>query len=88
MWKKKKDHNQPSSSSTPTEKIFVRMGDKMQEIIKEIKKGGVRLINHTISLLHVITINVQGICLSKANEVMHLDMVSHCINDGLGNLVH
>jgi hypothetical protein len=63
---KKKDHNQPSNSSTPIEKIFSRMGDIMQEIINEIKKGGVQLINHTISLLHVITIDVRGIRLSKA----------------------
>jgi hypothetical protein len=28
------------------------------------------------------------ICLSKVNEVMHPDMVFHCVNDGLGNLVH
>jgi hypothetical protein len=27
---KKKDHNQPSSSSTSTEKTFARMGDIMQ----------------------------------------------------------
>jgi hypothetical protein len=35
---KKKDHNQPSSSSSPTKKTFVQMGDIMQEIINEIKK--------------------------------------------------
>jgi hypothetical protein len=28
------------------------------------------------------------ICLSKANVVMHLGMVFHCINNGLGNSVH
>ncbi len=38
---KKKDHNQPSSSSTLMEKVFVRMGDIMQEIINEVKEGGV-----------------------------------------------
>jgi uncharacterized Zn finger protein len=37
---KKKNHNQPSSSSTSTEKTFVRMGDIMQEIINEVKEGG------------------------------------------------
>jgi hypothetical protein len=30
----------------------------MQETINEIKEGGVQLINHTTSLLHVITIDV------------------------------
>jgi hypothetical protein len=38
--------------------------------------------------LCVIATNVQGVCLSKANEVMHLNMVFHCINGGHGNLVH
>jgi hypothetical protein len=60
------------------------MGDIMQKIIT----GGVQLIDHTTSLLHVIATNVQGIRLSKVNEVMHPNMVFHCINDRLGNLVH
>jgi hypothetical protein len=85
---KEKDHNQPSSSSTSTKKTFVRMGDIMQEIINEVKEGGVQLIDHTTSLLHVIATDVQGIRLSKVNEVMHLGMVFHCVNDGLGNSVH
>ncbi len=38
---KNKDHNQPSSSSTPTKKMFIRMGDIMQEILNEVKEGGV-----------------------------------------------
>jgi hypothetical protein len=85
---KEEDHNQPSSSPTPTEKAFARMGHIMQEIINEIKEGGVQLIDHTTSLLRVIATNVRGIYLSKANEVMHPGMVFHCINDGRGNLVH
>jgi hypothetical protein len=64
------------------------MGDIMQEIINEVKEGGVQLINHTTSLLRVIATNVRGIHLSKANEIMHPNMVFHCVNDGLGNLVH
>jgi len=38
---KEKNHNQPSSSSTPTEKMLARMGDIMQEIINEVKESGV-----------------------------------------------
>jgi hypothetical protein len=30
------------------------MGDVMQEIINEIKEGGIQLIDHATSLLHVI----------------------------------
>jgi hypothetical protein len=85
---KKKNHNQPSSSSTTIEKTFARMGDIMQEIINEVKEGGVQLINHTTSLLRVMATDVRGIHLSKVNEVMHFDMVFHCINDGLGNSMH
>jgi hypothetical protein len=85
---KEKNHNQLSNSSTSTEKTFARMGDIMQEIINEMKEGGVQLIDCTTSLLHVIATNVRGIRLSKVNEVMHLGMVFHCVNDGLGNSMH
>jgi hypothetical protein len=84
----KKDHNQPSSSSTPNEKTFVPMGDIMQRIINEIKEGGVQLINHTTSLLCVIAIDVRSISLPKVNEIMHFDFIFHCVNDGFGNSVH
>ncbi len=83
--KKEKDHNQPSSSSTSMEKTLARMGDIMQEIINEVK-GGVQLIDHTTSLLCIIAIDVQSIHLS--NEVKYPDMVFHCVNAGLGDLVH
>jgi hypothetical protein len=63
------------------------MGDIMQEIINEIK-GGVQLVFHTTSLLHVIATDVQGIRLYKANEIMHPDMVFHYGNDGLDNSMH
>jgi hypothetical protein len=69
-------------------KTLVQMGDIMQEIINKVKERGVQLINHTISLLHVIATDVRGIRLSKVNEVMHLGMVFHCVNDGLGNSMH
>jgi hypothetical protein len=54
----KKNHNQPSSSSIIMEKMFVQMDDIMQEIINEVKEGGVQLIDHTTSLLYVIATNV------------------------------
>jgi hypothetical protein len=59
----------------------------MQEIINEVKEGGVQCIDHTTSLLRVIAANVRGIRLSKVNEVMHPSMVFHCFNDRLGNSV-
>jgi len=38
---KEKNHNQHSSSSTPTKKTLVQMSDIMQEIINEVKEGEV-----------------------------------------------
>jgi hypothetical protein len=64
------------------------MGDIMQEIINEIKKGGVQLIDHTTSLLCLTAIDVCNICISKLNEVMHFNIIFHCDNDGLGSLMH
>jgi hypothetical protein len=64
------------------------MGDIMQEIINEVKKSGVQFIDHTASLLCVIATNVRGIHLSKANKVMHPNMVFHYINYDLGNSMH
>ncbi len=69
-------------------KTLAQMGEIMQEIINKVNKGGVQLIDHTTSLLHVIVTDVRGIRLSKVNEVMHPSMVFHCVNDGLGNSVH
>jgi hypothetical protein len=37
------------------------MGDIMQEIINEVKEGGVQLIEHTTSLLRVLAIDVRSI---------------------------
>jgi hypothetical protein len=48
----------------------------------------VQLIDRTTSLLRVIATDIRSIHLSNANEVMHLDMVFHCVNDGLGNSMH
>jgi len=63
------------------------MDNIMQEIINEVKEGGVQFIDHAKSLLGVAATNVQGIHLSKGNKVMHPCMVFHYINDGFGNLM-
>jgi len=85
----KREGSQPTFKFIhPMEKMFVRMGDIMQENINEFKEAGVQLIDHTTSLLDVIGTNVQGICPSKANKFVHPDIAFHCNNVGLGNLVH
>jgi len=83
-----KDHNQLSISNAPKKRALAQIGDVVQEIINEVKEGGIQLIDHATSLLCVVTSNVQSIHLSKVNEIMHLGMVFHHINDGLGNLMH
>jgi hypothetical protein len=83
-----KDHNQPSISNAPTKRAIAQIGDVVQEIINEVKKGGIQFIDHAASLLCMVTSNVQSVHLSKVNEIMHLSMVFHHINDGLGNLMH
>jgi hypothetical protein len=83
-----KDDNQPSISNAPTKKALAQINDVVQEIINEVKEGGIQLIDHATSLLCVVASNVQNIHLSKVNEIMRLGMVFHHINDGPGNLVH
>jgi hypothetical protein len=38
--------------------VLTQMGVVMQEIINEIKEGGIQLIDHATSLLYVIASNV------------------------------
>jgi len=64
------------------------VGDIIQEIINEVKEGGVQLIDHTTSFLRVIAIDIQNIFLSKVNEVMPFDMVFHCVNYRFNNSMH
>jgi len=64
------------------------VGDVMQEIINEVKEGGVQLIDHTTSFLRVIAIDIQNIYLSKVNEVIPFDMVFLCVNYGFNNSMH
>jgi hypothetical protein len=83
-----KDHNQPLISNAPTKKALAQIGDVVQEIINEVKEGGIQVIDHATSLLCVVASNVQNIHLSKVNEIMHLSMMFHHINDGPNNLLH
>jgi hypothetical protein len=71
-----KDHNQPLISNAPTKKALAQIGDVVQ------------VIDHATSLLCVVASNVQNIHLSKVNEIMHLSMMFHHINDGPNNLLH
>jgi hypothetical protein len=72
----------------PYEESFWSNGWHMQEIINEVKEGGVQFIDHIASLLCVIVTNVWGIHLSKVNEVMHPNMAFHYMNYDLGNSMH
>jgi hypothetical protein len=60
----------------------------MHKIINEVKEGGVQFIDHIASFLCVIVTNIQGIHLSKVNEIMHPNMVFHYMNCDIGNSMH
>jgi hypothetical protein len=59
----------------------------MQEITNECKEGDVTLCEHATSHMRILACNICNIRLTKANAVLHLGLVLHCMEDGLGNSV-
>jgi hypothetical protein len=59
----------------------------MQEITNECKEGDVTLCEHATSHMRVLACNICNIRLTKANAVLHLGLVLHYAEDGLGNSV-
>jgi hypothetical protein len=79
--------NDTINSLTPMERAFAQLVTTMQEITNECKEGNVTLCEHVTSHMRVLTCNIRDICLTKANVVLHLGLVLHCIEDGLENNV-
>jgi hypothetical protein len=79
--------NDTINSSTPMERAFAQLVTTMQEITNEYKKGNVTLCEHATTHMRVLACNIRNICLTKANVVLHLGLVLHCVEDGLGNNV-
>jgi hypothetical protein len=69
------------------EKVLVQLVTIMQEITNECKEGDVTLCEHATSHMKVLACNICNICIRKVNAVLHLMLVLHCIEDGLGNSV-
>jgi len=79
--------NDTIHSSTPIENAFAQLVTTMQEIIDECKEGDVTLREHATSHMRVLACNICKRNLTKANVILHLGLVLHRIEDGLGNNV-
>jgi hypothetical protein len=75
------------NSSTPMERDLAQLVTIMQEITNECKEGNVTLCEHATSHMRVLACNIRNIRLTKANPVLHLGLVLHHVEDGLGNSV-
>jgi len=47
----------------------------------------VTLCEHVTSNIRILASNICNTRLAKANVVLHLELVLHCVEDGLGNNV-
>ena len=79
--------NDTINSSTPMERVLTQLVTIMQEITNECKEGNVTLFEHATSHMRVLACNICSIRLTKANAVLHLGLVLHRVEDGLGNNV-
>ncbi len=79
--------NDRINSSTPMEKALAQLVITMQEITNECKEGNVTLCEHATSHMKVLACNICNVRLKKANAVLHLGLVLHRLEDGLGNSV-
>jgi len=76
------------NSIAPLEEALVCLNHTMQEIVEECTQGGVALRDHATSIMKIVALEIQNICLIKANESLHSRMRLHHVNDGLKYLVH
>ncbi len=67
------------------ERAIAQLVITMQEITNEYKEGNVTLCEHATSHMKVLTCNICNIRLTKANAFLHLGLVIHHVEDGLGN---
>jgi hypothetical protein len=70
------------NSSTPMERALAQLVTIMQGITNECKEGDVTFCEHATSHMRVLTCNI---CLTKANAILQLGLLLHCIEEGLGN---
>jgi hypothetical protein len=64
------------------ERVLAQLVIIMQEITNECKEGDVTFCEHATSHMKVLACNI---CLTKANAILHLGLMLHCVEEGLGN---
>ncbi len=79
--------NDTINSSTLMKRAFAQLVITMQEITNECKESNVTLYEHATSHTKVLAYNIRNIHLTKANDVSHLGLVLHYVEDGLENNV-
>jgi hypothetical protein len=79
--------NETINSSTLMERAFAQLVITMQKITNECKEGDVRLCEHATSHMKILACNIYNIRLTKTNVILHIRLVLHCIENGLGNNV-
>ncbi len=47
----------------------------------------VQLCDHATSRLQIVVSDIQNLCVTHANELMHLGIVFNWVEDGLGKLI-
>ncbi len=75
------------NSSTPMERVLTQLATTMQNITNECKEGDVTLCEHATSHMRVLACNIRNIRLTKTSAILHLGLVLHHVEDGLGNNV-
>jgi hypothetical protein len=63
------------NSIAPLEEALVCLNHTMQEIVEECTQGGVALCDHATSIMKIVALEIQNICLIKANESLHPRMM-------------
>jgi hypothetical protein len=79
--------NDTINPSTPMERALAQLITTMQDITNECKEGDVILCEHATSHMRVLPCNIHNIRFTKANAVLHLGLVLHRVEDGLGNII-
>ncbi len=69
------------------ERAFIKLVTIMQEITNECKEDDVTFCEHATSHMRILACNICNIRLTKANAVLHLGLVLHHVEEGLGNSV-
>jgi hypothetical protein len=70
------------NSSNPMKRALTQLVTIMQGITNKCKEGDVTFCEHATSHMRVLACNI---CLTKANAILHLGLVLHCVEEGLGN---